>query len=73
VVLRLNEEKLAPGADTAMIRTVFPNITGVGRAEQKRRLLLAVEKYQDDKTLLESLETEDTPLCFPGSIFKSHT
>lgn len=68
----LNDDKLAPGADTTTIRKVFPEIAKVGRAEQKRRLRRAVEKYRDDKIVLSDPQTEDAPLCFPASIFKSN-
>jgi hypothetical protein len=69
----LNEDKLTPGADTATMRKVFPDIAKVGRAERKRRLRRAVEKYRHDKIVLSDPQTEDQPLCFPAGVFKSHS
>ena len=68
----LNEDKLTPGADTSTIRKVFTNIARDSRAEQKRKLRRAVEKYRHDKIVLSDPQTEDEPLCFPATIFKSH-
>jgi hypothetical protein len=61
----LNERKLAPDADLAVIRKVFPNIMATDRVEQKRRLRRAIEKYRDDKAVLRDPRTEVAPLCFP--------
>jgi hypothetical protein len=69
----LNEEKLAPGADLHTIRALFPDIMRDGRAEQKRRLRRTVEKYRDNAETLADPRTEDNPLCFPASVFKTHT
>lgn len=69
----LNEEKLAPNANTATIREAFPDITKVGRKEQKRRLRRAIEKYRNDPRVMNHPHTEVAPLCFPASVFKAHT
>jgi hypothetical protein len=66
----LNEEKLAPGADRATIRMLFPEITKDTRAERKRRLRRAVEKYRNNTETLADSRTENNPLCFPASVFK---
>ena len=62
----LNEDKLSPDANTATIRLAFPNITSVGRQEQKRRLRQAIEKYATDPAIMCDPHTEDAPLCFPA-------
>ena len=69
----LNEEKLAPGANAAVIRQAFPDIMKAGRKEQKRRLRRAIEKYRNDPLVMNDPHTELAPLCFPASVFKSHT
>jgi hypothetical protein len=45
---KLNEDKLAPGADLDTIRRLFPNIRFASRTDQKRRLGRTVEKYRDE-------------------------
>jgi hypothetical protein len=52
------EEKLAPDADFARIRQLFPDIRGKDRGEQKRRLRRSVEKYRKDQRLLADPQTE---------------
>jgi hypothetical protein len=69
----LNEEKLAPDANTAVIRQAFPDIAKAGRREQKRRLRRAIEKYRNDPVVMNDPHTEVAPLSFPASIFKTHT
>lgn len=54
----LNEEKLAPEADRATIRGFFPEIPSQDRAEQKRRLRRATEKFRDNKELLADERTD---------------
>ncbi|MDN4982294.1 hypothetical protein QY049_03530 [Bradyrhizobium sp. WYCCWR 13022] len=66
----LNEEKLAPGADLATIRKLFPDVMKQTRTEQKRRLRRAVEKYRHDTAVLQDSRTEGNPLCFPASVFQ---
>jgi hypothetical protein len=60
----LNETKLAADADREAVRAAFPNIAAVDRAEQKRRLRRAVEKYRNNKGVLADSRTEVEPLCF---------
>jgi hypothetical protein len=57
-----NEEKLAPEADRATIREFFPEIASQDRAEQKRRLRRAVEKFRNDKALLADQRTDPSQL-----------
>lgn len=64
----LNERKLLPDADYEGIRKVFPAITKVDRAEQKRRLRRTVEKYRRDQELLRHPNTDDQPLCLSSTI-----
>lgn len=54
----LNEDKLRR-ADCQTIRRAFPNLTGVKRAEQKRRLRRAVEKWEKNANLLADSRTEE--------------
>jgi hypothetical protein len=61
----LNERKVAPEADMAVIRKAFPGIMALNRVEQKRRLRRMIEKYRDNKDILEDPLTEVMPLCFP--------
>jgi hypothetical protein len=61
----LNERKVAPDADMAEIRKVFPDIMVADRVEQKRRLRRTIEKYRNDKAILQDPRTEVAPLCFP--------
>jgi hypothetical protein len=67
----LNEEKLALGTDLDTIRKTFPGISACARAERKRRLRRAVEKYRHDAATLKDPRTEVNPLCFPSSVFTS--
>jgi hypothetical protein len=67
----LNEEKLAPGANLDVIRTAFPEIMKADRAEQKRRLRRAVERYRRDAKILADPLTENNSLCLPASVFKA--
>jgi hypothetical protein len=69
----LNEEKLAPDTNTAVIRLAFPDIMNARRKEQKRMLRRAIEKYRNDASVMNDPLTEIAPLCFPASIFKTHT
>jgi hypothetical protein len=61
----LNERRLSLGADLTSIRQTFPNILTAERAEQKRRLRRAVERYRHERGVLSDPRTEDSPLCFP--------
>jgi hypothetical protein len=55
----LNEDKLAENVDPSVFRKAFPDILGLDRAEQKRRLRRSIEKYRSDKKLLADPATED--------------
>ena len=63
----LNERRLSLGADLTSIRQTFPNILTAERAEQKRRLRRAVERYRHERGVLSDPRTEDSPLCFPAT------
>jgi hypothetical protein len=67
----LNEEKLALGSNLEVIRAAFPDIMKDRRAEQKRKLRRAVEKYRHDAETLADPRTENNPLCFPASVFEA--
>lgn len=54
----LNEDKIEPGADLSAFRLAFPYITKVDRAEQKRRLRRAIEKWRHNKEILADPATE---------------
>jgi len=58
----LYEEKLVEDADKRAIRSLFPDIADKDRAEQKRRLRRAIEKYRDRSDLLQDPRTERDPL-----------
>lgn len=64
----LNEEKLAHDADLETIRLTFPDLRTYPRAEQKRRLRRAVEKYRDHPEVIKDARTENNPLCFPAIV-----
>jgi hypothetical protein len=57
-----NEARMNPEADPAPFRTMFPGIAEVERAEQKRRLRRAAERYRRDKAILADARTEPGPL-----------
>ena len=63
----LNERRLSLGADLTSIRQTFPNILTAERAEQKRGLRRAVERYRHERGVLSDPCTEDSPLCFPAT------
>jgi hypothetical protein len=54
----LNEPKLGAHANLEAIRSVFPNILADERTEQKRRLRRAVEKWRNEKLLMDDPRTE---------------
>ncbi len=54
----LNKEKLAPESNTAGIENLFPNLVAADRTEQKRRLMGAIKRYKNDRTLLADNKTE---------------
>jgi hypothetical protein len=56
------EDKLAPGVERDAIRSVFPNMFGQERAEQKRRLRRAIERYRSRRDITEDPRTEHLPL-----------
>lgn len=58
----VNEDKLAPDVDREPYRKFFPNIRAAERAEQKRRLRRAVEKFRKDRVLMADPKTEARPL-----------
>ncbi len=58
----LNENKLVPNADLTPFRTVFPDIGGADRAEQKRRLRRKIESFRHNRELLADPHTEIDPL-----------
>jgi hypothetical protein len=53
-----NESRMAPHVDPTPWRTIFPDIAGQDRKEQKRRLARVVEKYRRDKAILADPKTE---------------
>jgi hypothetical protein len=53
-----NEDRVRPGVDMTSWREVFPRIQDCDRAEQKRRLKRATEKYRKNKKLLSDPRTE---------------
>lgn len=57
-----NEERMNPASDPAIWRSVFPKIAGQPRAEQKRRLRRAIEKYKKDFEVGRHPATERAPL-----------
>lgn len=61
----LNEDKLVEGTNRDAIRLLFPAISDQSRAEQKRRLRRAIEKFKVRKDLLNDPRTESAPLIAP--------
>jgi hypothetical protein len=62
-----NPESMNPDIDPTPWQSVFPNIEGQSRQEQKRRLRIAVEKWRTDKNILGDPRTELEPLCVGAS------
>jgi hypothetical protein len=57
-----NENKMNPQVDLNPFRMAFPKIMQVDRAEQKRLLRRAIEKYRNNKAILTHPSTEVGPL-----------
>lgn len=56
------EDKLAPDVDRQVYRQMFPSIRKASRADQKRMLKRACEKYRNDREIMSDKKTERRPL-----------
>lgn len=58
-----NPKSMNPAVDPSPWKSVFPDIEGQTRKEQKRRLRRAIEKWRNNSKILHDPRTEPGPLC----------